>query len=134
MVYIEISKMAPRCFQDGFRDGSKMAPRPSGTEALFLKNKKKTLVFHSQLESDPDFYLDENAARALKCVRGRKNERRYPCFSLSSPLDRQDPLSASTVWGISLADDPRQQKMTTKNIIFDTLVFFGICWYLLIIF
>ena len=41
---------------------------------VFKKN-AKIVGFYSIFETDPAFYLDENAARALKCVRGRKNER-----------------------------------------------------------
>ena len=49
-------------------------------------------------------YIDENAARALKCVRGRKNERGLPPMTFIASLNRQDPLSAGTVWGKTVND------------------------------
>ena len=69
-------------------------------QTFFSKKVAKIVGFYSIFETDPAFYLDENAARALKCVRGRKNERGLPRSTFTPPLNRQDPLSASTVWGM----------------------------------
>ena len=76
--------MAPRWFQDGSKMVSLIAggvggdrPRSHLGAILDFSHKKnpKIVAFYSIFETDPAFYLDENAARALKCVRGRKNER-----------------------------------------------------------
>ena len=109
--------MAPRWFQDGSKMVSVFAGGGGATGPLAILgpswisvicSKKNAIIinFYSIFETDPAFRLDENAARALKCVRGRKNERGLPRFTPTSPaffffLSRQDPLSASTVWGIS---------------------------------
>ena len=59
--------------------GERQAPEPSwghlGFQSFFSKKVAKIIDFYSIFETDPAFRLDENAARALKCVRGRKNER-----------------------------------------------------------
>ena len=74
--------MVPRWLQDGQRVcrgwGSDSPPAvlgPSWISVIFSKKVAKIIDFYSIFETDPAFYLDENAARALKCVRGRKNER-----------------------------------------------------------
>ena len=105
--------MAPRWFQDGSKMVSLIAGGvgatgpgailgPSWISVIFFKKIQKSLVLYSILETDPAFYLDENAARALKCVRGRKNERGHTRYSLTSPglfSKPPEPLIASNVWG-----------------------------------
>ena len=102
--------MAPRWFQDDSKmvsvfagGGGATAPQPYwghlGFQSFFSKKVSKIIDFYNIFETDPAFRLDENAARALKCVRGRKNERGLPCLTFTPSLNRQDPLSASTVWG-----------------------------------
>ena len=103
--------MAPRWFQDGSKmvsliagGGGATGPRailgPSWISVIFSKKVAKIIDFYSIFETDPAFRLDENAARALKCVRGRKNERGPPDVPPPPFLSRQDPLIASNVWGI----------------------------------
>ena len=81
--------MAPRWFQDGSKMVSLIAGGvgatgpgailgPSWISVIFSRKVAKIVGFYSIFETDPAFYLDENAARALKCVRGRKNERGPP--------------------------------------------------------
>ena len=85
--------MAPRWFQDGSKMVSLIAGGvgatgpgailgPSWISVIFSKKVAKIIGFYSIFETDPAFYLDENAARALKCVRGRKNERGPPNLHL----------------------------------------------------
>ena len=82
--------MVPRWLQDGQLDcrGYGGDRPPSHLEAIldfshfFQKTVAKIIGFHSIFETDPAFRLDENAARALKCVRGRKNERGLPNLPL----------------------------------------------------
>ena len=95
--------MAPRWFQDGSKMVSLFAGGvgatgpgailgPSWISLIFSKKVAKIVSFYSIFETDPAFYLDENAARALKCVRGRKNERwatplyLYPSSKPPGPL------------------------------------------------
>ena len=77
--------MAPRWFQDGSEMVSLFAGGvgatgpgailgPSWISVILFKKNAKIIGFYNIFETDPAFYLDENAARALKCVRGRKNE------------------------------------------------------------
>ena len=103
--------MVPRWLQDGQRvcrgwggDRSPSHIALSWISIIFSKKVAKIIDFYSIFETDPAFRLDENAARALKCVRGRKNERGPPRHRPTSPaffffLSRQDPLIASNVWG-----------------------------------
>ena len=80
--------MAPRWFQDGSKMVSLIAGGVGATGpgailgpswiSVIKKENVKIIGFYSIFETDPAFYLDENAARALKCVRGRKNERGLP--------------------------------------------------------
>ena len=124
--------MAPRWFQDGSKMVSLIAGGvgatgpgailgPSWISVIFFKKIQKSLVLYSILETDPAFYLDENAARALKCVRGRKNERGLPRYSSTALvflfffLIRQDPLSASIVWGTSKKNQNRKNHKTIKK-------------------
>ena len=81
--------MAPRWFQDGSKMVSVFAGGGGATgplailpylgfQSFFSKKNAKIIDFYSIFETDPAFRLDENTARALKCVRGRKNERGPP--------------------------------------------------------
>ena len=85
--WLDGSKMVPRWLQDGQLDcrgvgatGPGAILGPSWISVIFSKKVAKIIDFYSIFETDPAFRLDENAARALKCVRGRKNERRYRAF------------------------------------------------------